>query len=136
MIPFDIGKTLRVRITASNLAGARDAVSDATPLVSELKPTEQKPFIAAAKVAAPHRLVVDQVKAPARITGKAMRVTLRVSDDRGFLIAGALVSAVMLPGNALLAPAEFTTGADGLVTLVFKRGSKLRPRSRARHAWS
>jgi hypothetical protein len=133
VIPFDIGKTLRVRITASNGAGARDAVSEVTPLVSELKPTEQKPFIAAAKVAAPHRLLVDQVTArPAKLTKRgSVTVALRVSDDRGFRIAGALVTAVVLPGTALLAPVEATTTDDGLVTLVFTPGSKLKFKKRS-----
>jgi hypothetical protein len=122
----DVGKTIRVKITAANLAGARGAVSDATPVVSALMPTEQNPSIAVAKVTAPHRLVIDQVKAPTRFTGRAMRVTLRVKDSRGFLVEGALVTASTLPGSALVGPAEFTTGADGLVTLEFKRGAKLR----------
>jgi hypothetical protein len=127
VIAFDIGKTLRVRITASNGAGARDAVSGVTSVVSELKPTEEKPFIAAAKVVAPHRLVVDQVTArPAKLTKRrSVIVALRVSDDRGFRISGALVSAVVLPGTALLAPVEATTDEDGLVSLVFTPGSKL-----------
>ncbi len=122
----DVGKTIRVKITASNLAGARGALSDATAVVSELKPTEQNPSIAAAKVTAPHKLVIDQVKGPARFTGRAMRVTLRVTDSRGFLVEGALVTASTLPASALKPPAEFTTTADGLVTLDFKRGAKLK----------
>jgi len=122
----DIGKTIRVKITASNLAGARGALSDATAVVSELKPTEQNPSIAAAKVTAPHKLVIDQVRGPARFTGRAMRVTLRVTDSRGFLVGGALVTASTLPATALTPPAEFTTTADGLVTLDFKRGAKLK----------
>ena len=122
----DVGKTIRVRITAANLAGARGAVSDPTPVVSELKPTEQNPSIAAAKVSAPHKLVIDRVKVPARFTGRAMRVTLRVTDSRGFLVEGALVTASLLPATALTRPAEFTTGSDGLVTLGFKRGAKLK----------
>jgi len=122
----DIGKTIRVKITASNLAGARGALSDQTAVVSALRPTEQNPSIAAAKVTAPHKLVIDQVKAPARFTGRAMRVTLRVTDSRGFLVEGALVTVSTLPATALKRPAEFTTGADGLVTLEFKRGAKLK----------
>jgi len=122
----DVGKTIRVKITASNLAGARGALSDATAVVSELKPTEQNPSIAAAKVTAPHKLVIAQVKGPARFTGRAMRVTLRVTDSRGFLVGGALVTASTLPATALTPPAEFTTTADGLVTLDFKRGAKLK----------
>jgi hypothetical protein len=128
LIAFDIGKTLRVRITASNAAGAREAVSPVTAVVSELKPTEEKPFIAAAKVVAPHRLVVDQLTArPAKLTKRgSVTVGLRVSDDRGFRISGALVTAVVLPGTSLLAPAEATTDEDGLVSLVFTPGPKLK----------
>jgi hypothetical protein len=126
----DIGKTIRVKITAANLAGARGALSDPTAVVSALKPTEQNPSIAATKVTAPHKLVIDQVKAPARFTGRAMRVTLRVTDSRGFLVEGALVTASSLPGTALTRPAEFTTTADGLVTLEFKRGAKLKAATR------
>ena len=127
VIGVDVGKTLRVRITALNSAGVREAVSDPTPVVSELKPTEQKPSIAAAKVVAPHRLVVDQVVAkPAKLSrpGK-VTVTLRVSDSRGFRISGALVTAVVLPRTALVAPTEATTDENGLVTLTFERGTKL-----------
>jgi hypothetical protein len=122
----DVGKTIRVKITASNLAGARGALSDPTAVVSALKPSEQNPSIAAAKVTAPHKLVIDQVKTPTRFTGRAFRVTLRVTDSRGFLVEGALVTASTLPATALKRPAEFTTGADGLVTLAFKRGAKLK----------
>ena len=48
----NVGKTIRVKITAANLAGARTALSDPTAVVGALKPTEQNPSIAAAKV--PH----------------------------------------------------------------------------------
>ncbi len=122
----DIGKTIRVNVTAANLAGARGALSDPTAVVSSLKPTEQNPSIAVAKVIAPHKLVIDQVKAPARFTGHPMRITLRVTDTRGFLVEGALVTANTRPATALTRPAEFRTTADGLVTLEFKRGAKLK----------
>ncbi len=127
LIPFDVGKTLRVRITALNGAGAREALSDATAVVSELKPTEEKPSLAAAKVLAPHRLVVGEVLArPKKLSrpGK-VTVTLLVSDSRGFRISGALVTAAVLPGTALVAPGAATTDEQGLVTLVFERGTKL-----------
>jgi hypothetical protein len=127
LIPFDIGKTLRVRITALNGVGAREALSDATPVVSELKPTEEKPSLAATKVLAPHRLVVGEILArPKKLSrpGK-VTITLRVTDSRGFRISGALVTAAVVPRTALVAPAEATTDDDGLVTLVFERGTKL-----------
>ncbi len=122
----DIAKTIRVKITAANLAGARVALSDATAVVSALKPSDQNPAIAAAKVTAPHKLVIDQFRAPARFTGRAMRVTFRVTDSRGFLVEGALITATTLPAKAFTPPAEFKTNADGLVTLEFKRGAKLK----------
>ena len=129
----DVGKTIRVKITAANLAGARGAVSDATPVVSALMPTEQNPSIAVAKVTAPHRLVIDQVKAPTRFTGRAIRVTLRVKDSRGFLVEGALVTASTLPGSALVGPAEFTTGADRLVDARVQARRKAAGRDQGRH---
>jgi hypothetical protein len=50
-----------VSITAANAAPARAARSRGSPPWSRsCKPTEEKPFIEAAKVVAPHRLVVDQ----------------------------------------------------------------------------
>ena len=133
VIPFDVGKTLRVVITASNSAGVRTAVSDATAVVSPLGPTEESPTIAAAKVSAPHKLKIDSVKAtPARFRSRAtLRVSLRVGDTRGFLVEGALVTATFLPATALKAPAQVETAADGTATLVFNRGAKLKKRVKA-----
>jgi hypothetical protein len=126
-IPFDIGKTLRVQITASNVAGARTATSAVTEVISELKPTEAKTWIPAAKVTPPHRLLIDETTAkPARFAKRGpVTVALRIADDRGFKIQGALVTAVVLPGASLLAPPEATTDEEGLATLVFTPGPKL-----------
>jgi hypothetical protein len=133
VIPFDIGKTLRVKITASNAAGARTATSAVTPVISELKPTEQKTWIPAAKVTPPHRLVIEELAAkPARFVKRGpVTVALRVADDRGFNIQGALVTAVVLPGGSLVAPAEATTDEGGLVTLTFTPGPKLKLKKKA-----
>jgi len=127
VIPFDIGKTMRVRITASNAAGARTATSAVTEVISELKPTEAKTWIPAAKVTPPHRLLLEEASArPTRFAKRGpVTVTVRVVDDRGFDIQGALVRAVALPVRSLLPPAEATTDEQGLVTLVFAPGPKL-----------
>ena len=127
VIPFDIGKTLRVRVTANNLAGVTSAVSAPTAVVSALMPTEQNPTLSAAKVTAPHKLVAEQTTVrPQRITKRGnVNVSLRVLDSRGFLIQGALVTATVLPVGALVAPAEAQSDANGLVTLTFKPGAKL-----------
>jgi hypothetical protein len=127
VIPFDIGKTIRVAITARNSAGVRTATSAVTQVISELKPTEEKTWIPAAKVTPPHRLLIEETSArPAKFAKRGpVTVTLRVADDRGFNIQGALVTAVVLPGGSLLAPAEATTDEEGLVTLVFTPGPRL-----------
>ncbi len=127
VIAVDIGKTLRVKVTGYNLAAARDALSDATPVVSELKPTEQKPALEASKVVAPHKLVVtSKVAKPARLVRRgAVTVQLTVEDSRGFKISGALVSAVVRPLGAFALPAVATSADDGTVSLTFKPGPKL-----------
>jgi hypothetical protein len=127
VIPFDVGKTLRIKVTGYNLAAAREALSDATPVVSELKPTEQKPALEASKVQAPHKLVIAELGAkPAKLTRRgAVTLRLRVTDSRGFQISGALVTAVVLPNAAFAVPAVATSAADGTVALSFKPGAKL-----------
>jgi hypothetical protein len=132
VIPFDVGKTLRVRATASTGAGAREVVSAPTAVVSELRPTPQKPSIPAVKVIAPHKLVVDELTAqPTRLSSRrSVTVRLRVSDDRGFRITGALVTAVVLPTSALVVPAEASTAEDGTVSLVFAPAAKLNVKKR------
>jgi hypothetical protein len=132
VIAFDIGKTLRVRVTALNGAGTREAVSDPTAVVSELRPTEEKPSLAAAKVLAPHRLTFAELTTrPSRLSRRTpVTVTLRVFDSRGFQISGALVTAVVLPRNALNAPVEATSGVDGSVSLTFTPGPTLNLKKR------
>jgi hypothetical protein len=132
VIAFDIGKTLRVRVTALNGAGSRHAVSDPTAVVSELRPTEEKPSLPAMKVLPPHRLTFGELSTrPSRLARRsAVTVNLRVFDSRGFQISGALVTAVVLPHNALIAPAEATSGDDGVVSLTFVPGPKLNLKKR------
>jgi hypothetical protein len=126
VIRFDVGKTLRVRVTAVNAGGAREVFSATTPVVSELMPTGQSPTLAASKVSAPHRLVVDQITpTPQRLTRRTtVDVKLRVSDTRGFLIQGAIVTAVVLPAGSLVPPAAAESDEQGLVTLTFSPGRK------------
>jgi hypothetical protein len=132
VIAFDIGKTLRVRVSALNGAGTREAVSDPTAVVSELRPTEEKPSLAATKVLAPHRLTFGELTTrPSRLVRRGpVTVTLRVFDSRGFQISGALVTAIVLPRSALIPPAEATSGEDGTVSLTFAPGSKLNLKKR------
>jgi hypothetical protein len=128
LIPFDIGKRLRAVVTATNLAGSQTARSDLTKVVSELRPTPTRTTIPAAKVTAPHRLAIDGIVLSPKRLGRRGQVTatLRVLDDRGFRVAGALVSAVVLPAGSLVSPAETATAEDGSAALVFGRGTAKR----------
>lgn len=127
VIPVDVGKTLRIKVTGYNLAAARDALSDATPVVSELKPTEQKPALEASKVVAPHKLVIADAGArPARLVRRgAVSLRLTVTDTRGFKISGALVTVVVRPIGAFVLPEVATSAEDGTVALTLKPGRKL-----------
>ena len=127
VIRVDVGKTLRVKVTGWNPAAAREALSDATPVVSELRPTEQKPSLEASKVLAPHKLVISGASArPARLARRgAVTLRLTVSDSRGFRISGALVSAVVRPSAAFVLPVTATSAGDGTVSLTFRPGPRL-----------
>ncbi|HZB24066.1 MAG TPA: hypothetical protein VE444_09515 [Gaiellaceae bacterium] len=127
VIAFDIGKTLRVRVNAVNAGGTREAVSAPTAPVSALKPTRENQSLNAANVLAPHRLVVQQTSVNPRVLTRRGSVTvgLRVTDTRGFLIEGALVSAVVLPSASFAVPVEATSDAGGVAELTFAPGSKL-----------
>jgi hypothetical protein len=133
VIPYDIGKRLRVAVTMSNPAGTQTARSDLTAVVSELRPTPERTWIPAAKVTAPHKLVIDGVEVtPRRVTRRGpVKATVRVTDDRGFTISGALVTAVALPAGSLAVPADVETGQDGRATLTFGPGTKARVPRRA-----
>jgi len=127
VLPVDVGKRIRIRVAASNGSGARTAVSDPTEVVTELRPTDDRPTLAASRVTAPHRLVIDRATAaPKRVVAKKpLVITLRISDDRGFRIEGAVVTGVALPGTAFLAAVAATSNANGLVRLTFRPGRKL-----------
>jgi hypothetical protein len=130
VIAFDIGKTLRVRVTGLNGAGVGQALSEPTAVVSALQPTAEKPSLVASRVAAPHKLVVQElVLSPTRFRSRGpLAVSVRVLDTRGFQIEGALVRASTLPANAAVPPAEVATAADGSATLTFARGKALKAR--------
>ena len=127
VIAFDIGKTLRVRVNAVNAGGSREAVSAATAPVSALKPTRENQSLDAANVLAPHRLIVQQTSVQPRVVTRRGSVTveLRVTDTRGFLIEGALVTAVVLPSTSFAAPVEAKSDEGGVAQLTFEPGPKL-----------
>ena len=125
------------RITASNLAGARDAVSEVTPLVSRAE---------ADRAEAVHRRREGDRPAQARrrpgqgapreaYERGAMRVTLRVSDDRGFR-SRARSSRPRAPGHraASRPPSATTTRRRPRHARLHARARSSSSRSGPRHA--
>ncbi len=85
----DIGSRIRVIEVAGNEGGNSQAVSSPTAVVVELKPSAARPTIAITKVNLPHRLILTS--ATTRQTGDKVTFKVKVSDDRGFGIVGAMV---------------------------------------------
>ena len=112
----DVGKRIRVIETATNEGGTAQAVSGTSAVVIELRPSATRPAISAARVGLPHRLVADQVVL--RQAGSKVTLKARISDDRGFRIAGVLVR---VTPTALLSGStrERATDAKGWATFTF-----------------
>jgi hypothetical protein len=125
----DVGKTLRVRVTAKNADGSAQATSDQTDVV---KPKTAPPPangcpatgsgpLDVGAIAPPARLLVDgQSVSPSVITRSTTDVTVRfhVSACSGRSITGALVYATAVPFSQFSIPAETPTGSDGWATLI------------------
>jgi hypothetical protein len=96
----DVGSTLRVRVTARNSAGGRDATSAATGVVQASGPAGVitlpggERSIPVTSVPKTERLIVAQVEfspAPVRSARDPITVRIRVKDTRGFVVRDALV---------------------------------------------
>jgi hypothetical protein len=113
----DIGARLRVIEAATNEGGTAYSPSAVTAVVVDLRPTAFRQTVTVAKVALPHRLVLDQVVT--NQLGSSVTVRVRVGDDRGFRISGVLVKVqptALLSGSG----AERLSAADGWATFTFK----------------
>jgi len=122
----DVGKTLRVRVTARNDAGSASALSARTDVLQAA--SEQGPngrirlpsgetSIAASSIPRDERMIVSQVPFdPNVVTSRAQPITIRVriADTRGFVVRDATVFVRSTPrvttGNRL------QTATDGWAT--------------------
>jgi hypothetical protein len=121
----DVGKTLRVAVTATNPDGSSTATSSQTAVVPEPGPaggiaTGGKTSIPASSVTLPARLIIDGVKfSPSRLVSRAAFTgRFHVSDTRGFLVRDALVKVTGLPYSWARTGAEVRTGQDGWATIT------------------
>lgn len=133
----DVGRQLRVQVTARNTLGSATATSEPTGLVQTgggaatppsglpvgaLTLSGGKVSIPVTSVSLPARLLVDQVEfTPNPVRRRHTTLTLRVHvvDTRGYAVRDALVFTRSTP-LVTSAPGERRTGRDGWVTLQMK----------------
>jgi hypothetical protein len=133
----DVGRTIRFLVTGKNVRGLSSPVaSPTTPVVVALAPRPGRTAIDAAKVATPHKLVVDRFTfepSPVRAHGPVI-ARFRVSDTRGFRVRGAVVRVASAPPGLIEPVRDATSGANGWARLrlrptsrvTFRRGSSIR----------
>jgi len=127
----DVGRTLRVRVTAHNSLGATSATSAPSAVVVKAGAPVGS-AISINDVALPNRLIIDQVSFRPFILRARQTVTarFRVSDTQGHPVMGALVFVVGIPFGNMTTPAEQATGPDGYVTFRLRPTHNLRLVSR------
>jgi hypothetical protein len=125
----DVGRTLRVSVTARNVAGSRAATSATTAVIAAAPPPgpggqirlpNGKTSIPVTSVSLPQRLIVDQSTFspnPVRSRRQAISVRFRVTDTRGFVVRDALVFVRSTP-LVTSTPLEQVTQQDGTVAFA------------------
>jgi hypothetical protein len=122
----DIGRTLRVRVTAENSAGSRTRLSAPTAVVQKgtglppgaTKLSNGEISIPATSVPSTERLVVERVDfspTPVRSRSTPIAIRVKVKDTRGFDVRDVLVFVRSTP-LVTSTPAEQRTADDGTVT--------------------
>jgi hypothetical protein len=124
----DVGRTIRVVVTARNSAGSASRTSVPTAVVQpgpppgppgQIRLPSGQISIPIESVSLPARLVIDQVRFspnPVRSRTRPITVRVHVSDTRGFVVRGALVFIRSTP-LVSTAPPESATRLDGWVVL-------------------
>jgi hypothetical protein len=116
----DVGRTLRVRVSARNDAGSASAISAQTAVVRTNAPPTPPPgsSIPVTQVPNTARLIVSEVRFtpnPVRSRTAPITVSIRVKDTRGNVISGALVFIRSTP-RVTSGGDRQPTGTDGWVT--------------------
>jgi hypothetical protein len=123
----DIGRTLRVRVTAKNSLGSTSATSTPTGVITKAG-APSGAAISINDVLLPNRLVIDRVSfSPFVLRSRRTVVArFRVSDLQNHPVVGALVFVVGIPFGNMTTPREQATGPDGYVTFVLRPTARLR----------
>jgi len=133
----DIGKTLRVTVTASNADGSSSSTSAQTAAITakapagpagQVKLADGKTSVPVTSLAPPYRLVVAAVKfSPATITSRQpIQMQVQVTEaSTGFVVSGALVYVTAVPFGRITQPAEVQTNQEGIATIPIQPTARL-----------
>ncbi|MGZ4370427.1 MAG: hypothetical protein ACXVRR_16100 [Gaiellaceae bacterium] len=126
----EIGKTVRVRVTAKNSLGSTAATSTPSGVVSKVG-APSGTAISINDVVLPNRLIVDRVSFSPFIlrSHRTVVARFRVTDTQNHPVQGALVFVVGIPFGNMTTPREQATGPDGYVTFVLRPTARLHLRS-------
>lgn len=124
VVKGDVGKTMRVKVTAKNAKGKSSAISDATAVVQDVSGSgvitlpDGTKSVPVADVPSDQRLIVDTVRfTPNPVTSRqtSIKVEIRVKDTRGYAVRDAYV---FIRSTPLLTstPTDQQTATDGWVT--------------------
>jgi hypothetical protein len=123
----DVGRTLRVRVTARNNIGAQNATSAPTAVITEAQvtgcPSGNGP-IQVGQLTPPARLLVDRTQVtpnPIPLSTRGLTVRFHVTACGGRSVDGAHVYVTAVPFNQFTIPSEQPTGSDGWVTMQMNR---------------
>jgi hypothetical protein len=125
----DVGKTIRVRVTAANNDGKTTVTSGQTAVIASAGPSgviklpngESSIPATSVVLANGNRLVITEVKFspnPVKVFSTSpITIRVKVKDNRGYVVRGALVFARTTP-EVTSTPPEQLTQDDGWVTLT------------------
>jgi hypothetical protein len=127
----DVGKRLRVRVTATNTHGSTTVASNATAIVKSGRQPPPPPAsdgcakkggtVPVASVSSPARLIIDQTQiSPGTVGYRTRSITARFHVTAcGGSVQGALVYVTAVPYGQFASANEQATGPDGWATLQF-----------------
>ncbi|MGH3080616.1 MAG: hypothetical protein ACRDNH_05700 [Gaiellaceae bacterium] len=128
----DVGKRLRVQVTARNSSGTDTAAAPASsPVVHPTGATriaDGRYSIPATSVKEPFRLVISGVEFVPSVLRSRQEFTgrFRVTDTRGYVVRDAIVLVTGVPLGWINAPQEIKTNVDGLATIQLQPTTRLR----------
>lgn len=115
----DVGKTIRVQVTARNPKGSNTATSAQTDLIAQ--PTGNTASVPVSSVSLPNRLSVSAQFLPSVLRSAApFTARFKVTEAKNRTVSGALVYALALPYGIVRPAGEVTTAADGTAVITFR----------------